>query len=240
MAWRIDRLEPGAVLRISYRGTLPGSASLSSTRATLGSVARVPEYFGQPAAAGVRRENDGGEDRVDVVLRFPHVSVTHAPATAPGDAEILQPFPWQIGVQNDSLVEARRLGAVDTLPANWRYVPGSTVIRVGEKAVSTGDPKVVSAGSGDTLTWATDVNVPAGTTATIRFSAEPQPAAGDVPGPGANVAVASATVTDANGALGNADRNYADGPVADTCPQSGEGSRASARASRSVADARGA
>ncbi len=222
VAWRIDRLAPGAVLRITYRVALPPSASLSSARATLGSTVTIPEYFGQPAAPGVRRHTDAGGDIVDVTVRVPHVVVTNA-ADVP-DAEILRPLAWQIGVQNDSPVATRNLRVVEVLPPNWRYVPGTTVVRVKGATVSTAEPDVASAGTGDTLTWTTTAVVPAGATAVVSFSAQAQPAAAETPGPGANVAVAFATVTDANGARGNADGSYSDGPDADADPDRVRGS----------------
>jgi len=211
---------PANAITLSYTADLIGSANLSEGQQVV-NTADVPSYWGVPE--GERTANgfdyveydNVADDTVTINVAFPALTIdkTTGMATFPdtGDAELLQPFPWQIVVTNTSAVAgAFDIDVTDVLPPNWTYDAGSAVVAPGGAIEPVVTPNV----AGDILTWTDVADLVAGGTVTITFTATPQLGAETNPGVGVgnpNVNTANASGDDVSGAGGNADGPFETG-----------------------------
>jgi len=210
---------------LTYDAKWVASPQLDPTART--NTADVPSYFSQPAASTERREYTNTPDATATVTpSFPRVdAVKTTPSGPSGDiAYINQPFTWTITLTNNGGSRAYDVDAVDVLPNNWTYVPGSAQVSVPGQPTGPIDP-TVSPVTGpplvQTLTWTNLGNLDADPTEhiVITFQATPTSAVTTSPGVGHSVAQTN-TVTpdadDATGASGNASGPYSGGPATAT------------------------
>ncbi len=213
MKWTIPGpIAPGETVTLTYTAEpLPAAQLANGDKAinTAGS-----NYWGIPASERTNpwtyRNYDSNDDTVRVDFEFPEISVNKT-TTAAGfpdiaDAAPLTPFGWRIVVKNNaSTAKAIDTVVKDTLPPDWSYDAGSTVIT----GATGGDPAVAPNASGDVLTWDfTGQTIQPGASVTITFTATPSLAARA--NPPIQVNDARADAKDGSGSSGNADGPYTD------------------------------
>ncbi len=244
MAWSVDVLEAGETVTIHYTGTLAASSTLHAGD-LVKNTASVTDYFGVSAAARAANPtwtfpnypNDTNrhpaadptlKDTVTLTLAMPHITIakTTGAGTELANAEILKPFTWKVVVTNDSTVVAHDINLSDALPHNWAYTGPATIAVTGPAAqlvVPANQAPVVTGTltTGRQLDWTAIANLDPGRSVTVTYIATPQPGAEVDPGTATNhVNTAVATTADASGVRSSADGSYADGPDADTLPDS--------------------
>lgn len=214
-AWRIASLGAGSSITITYSADLVDS-SLLSDPFTAVNTARVTEYWGLNAAdrlATTEERTYPATEPTDTVTlngQLPRPNVVKTVANS-GNAEIGQPLRWTLTISNASAVAALNdINVVDTLPAGWTYVSGSTMLN----SISYIDPAVTA---GPTLTW-TNVGDIAGNGITtgadivMSFEAMPTMAALDGSGNATNPYTNNVAINgvDDSGATGGFAGSYSD------------------------------
>ncbi len=222
LRWTIPGpIAPGASVTLTYTARLVASSGLTSSQTAVNTV-DVPSYTSLPAGdPSGKSYDDVTPDTVTVTVDLPALRTVKttgagsAPFADQADARIGEPFAWRVTVTNDATV-ARAVGvdAIDVLPANWAYVPGSGRISSPTVPAVAAEPTIAAAAGGDTLTWANATDLGPGESLLVTFDARPLPAAATTPGLGtanANVNTARATGADASGATGDANGPYRSG-----------------------------
>ena len=217
MSWTIPGpIAVGDTVTLTYSADVKPSSALHAAD-QIKNTANINKYFGVPKATRdtdgfIYREYNGPNDTVTLTPDFPKLSLVKTTG-APGNpdianAQINQPFTWRVVVTNTSHVAvARNVDVKDTLPPNWSYIAGTSVLTPG----GTANPAIVSNAGGDQLTWNNVTDLAPGASVTVVFQAKPSLAAATTPGngvanPHTNTAVSSAD--DTTGASGNADGPY--------------------------------
>ena len=152
-----------------------------------------------------RREYNGPTTTSTVTPQFPALT---AVKTAPNGpiAYIDDEFAWRFEVTNSGGAGAFDVDLVDTLPPNWRFVPGSASVAFPGVPVSTTDPTLSLVGDVQTLTWTDKGDLAVGQTVIVTFRAKPLAAAVQPPPIGsakAHTNSVQATADDATGASSN-------------------------------------
>lgn len=213
MRWVIPGpIAVGSSVTLTYTANAVSSAQLKNGDSAINVAGS--DYWAIPQSERTNpwtyRHYDGNDDTVRVDFEFPKLNVVKT-TTAPGfpdiaDANVEQPFGWRIVVTNTATT-AKAFDTVvkDVLPPAWSYDAGSTKIN----NVAAADPSIVTANSGDTLTWNfAGQTLNPGASVTITFTATP--GLGARVNPPVQVNDAAATTKDGSGASGNQDGPYAD------------------------------
>ena len=218
ITWTIAAIDVGSgqAVTLSYAASLAPSATLDGEG--LVNTATVDAYHSLPDDAPDRRRYTGPDDLAEVTPAFPELSMVKS--LPDGVVTYIDgPLLWQLTITNDGAGRAYALQVEDSLPPNWEYVAGSTV--VGGVGSTGTDPDVATAGGVQTLRWSAAqlagldrAELPPGEWLTITFLATPTAGVVADPGVGSDLAhTNNATVTGQDGS--GADRN-ANGPYADT------------------------
>lgn len=214
MAWVIPGpIAPNSSETVTYTAALAPSAQLRPGNLTNTADAR---YYG--ASSATRTANPGIDypnyddvtpDTVTLKLDMPALSVVKTtgavgyPDSSP--AEVNQPFTWRVVVTNTGTGDAKNVDVTDTLPAGWRYVPG-TATRAPGGAM---EPTVDNSGGRSRLTWNNAVATLApNATLTVTFQARISATAALANGAGNHVNDVTATAEDTSGATASADGDY--------------------------------
>lgn len=215
MIWAVPGpVAAGATVTLTYTASAVNSVNLTNSSTAQNTVI-MPTYFGQSAAARaanpswVFRNYSGGSDSVTVNFQFPQLQTTKTTGLAgnpdTGPANINQSFPWRIVVRNNaSVAQALDTVLTDTLPPDWDYVTGSSVVT---GATFAGNPAIAAAPTGDVLTWDfTGQTLAPNSQIVVTFNATPQLSAyGNA---GTNTNSATAVADDATGNPENASGPY--------------------------------
>ncbi|CAN7184878.1 hypothetical protein LJR045_000434 [Microbacterium sp. LjRoot45] len=186
ITWRISSLDVGSPQTVTYPARLETASTLSGEALT-NSI--VPQSWTSLPNDG-KMYGPGTASTAAVTPAFPRINTSKTQVTA-NPVYIGQDVSFTITLRNAGTATAVSMDAVDTLPANWSYVAGSTVI----DGVAAADPSA----SGQTLTWADLGALTTNATHTITYQAVAgtSVAVGSAQ-PHTNTAVA-ARVTDATG-----------------------------------------
>lgn len=229
LKWKIPTIAAGETVELTYEAKLVPARQLKAGQEIANS-AVVPNYFGvseverqeglknfEGGAIGYR-EYTGPTAKITATVAMPAITIekttgaTGFPSTA--DAEVGQPFTWRVVVKNTSTVAAKKLSIIDTLPANWEYMPGSASFAPGGVYAPTEGGALAS---GVSLTWDTNIELGPGESTVLTYQAEPTLAAETTPGTGVpNLNSASASVTDAAGNTEDAEGPFVAGPATAT------------------------
>jgi len=211
LVWQVEGpLRAGESIELTYTAKLAPSAQLTGGEQVENQV-EIPTYYGMPeperGEAEDPREYEPLEDHKLLEVELPHLRLekTVGPdSEAEAEAEIGKPLAWHVKVTNTAAFAGLLdVDIVDTLPAGWAYVPGSTT------GPTTDDPDTAVNGAGEeVLTWTDVTDLPAGASATVNFQAVPTLALALKPGRYENVAVA--TAEDDSGATESAEGPYED------------------------------
>lgn len=218
-------IDPGETITLTYTADLISSAQLINLQQVV-NTADIPSYWGvgqgereEPGNAGIDyRQYAGNDDTVTLIVLIPELvldKTTGLPGFPDtGSAQTQVAFPWRVVITNPNAgSHLRGVDLTDTLPPNWRYVPGSAQI-TGSGTLTPGgqvDPTVVSNPSGDVLTWNNIANLTGVQNVIVSFTAVPQPEAAVDPGlSNPHVNNAKATGEDTSGATGSRDGPYED------------------------------
>ncbi|HYO84965.1 MAG TPA: isopeptide-forming domain-containing fimbrial protein [Dermatophilaceae bacterium] len=212
-------IAPGGSVAFTYSARLAPSPTINATPQTntvdVGTYYSLPKDYppGFPDATNGgprdRREYNGPSTTTAVTPLFPALT---AVKTAPNGpiAYIGDEFAWRFEVTNTGGAGAFDVDLVDTLPPNWRFVPGSASVAFPGAAAITTDPALSVTGIEQTLTWADAGDLLVGEKAIVTFRATPLEAAvGPPPTPNpigsakAHTNSVRATADDATGAPGN-------------------------------------
>jgi large repetitive protein len=230
LGWTIPVLgtpaKPGKTITLEYTAKLAPVTTLHQGQ-EIANTAKVPSYFGVPAAERtgesyfkeeVRyREYKGNEATLKAKVTLPTITIEKAALEgakyqASANAEVNQPFTWRVIVTNTSTVAAKNLKVADILPPNWEYAGGASFSKGG--AIAPTEAGTLEPGK--ELTWSTGIELAAGASTTLTYQAKPTLAAESNPGNGAahpNKNTATATVLDAAGNPEDAEGPFAAGPA---------------------------
>jgi large repetitive protein len=224
ITWSIPGpLLPGASVTRTYTARLADSTTLTGDPLT--NTVTVDDYATSPAGSpGLRPYPDRDPTAAaDVTPQFPRLEVSK---TTPNGslAYIDEGFTWQITVRNTGTATAFDVEFSDTLPPNWRFVPGSFVFSLDGGQVAAANPVVdvtqVGGSFVETITGRAPVPLPPGSVGLVQLGAVPVNAeAGSVvqnPGVGTqtdHTNTANVAATDGAGSTGNAAGSYVAGPA---------------------------
>ena len=217
-------IEPGEAVTLTYSASLAPSATIDATPQTntvdVGTYYSLPTSYppGFPDAEKGgprdRREYNGPSTTSTVSPLFPALTAVKTAPNGPV-AYIDDEFAWRFEVTNTGGAGAFDVDLIDTLPPNWRFVPGSASVTFPGAAASTADPALSLAGVEQTLTWADAGTLLVGEKAIVTFRAMPLAAAvGPPPTPNpigsakAHTNSVRATADDATGAPRNLTGQY--------------------------------
>ncbi len=163
ITWTITSIAPAATKSLSYDASLAPSANLDGSSLT--NVADITEYFSHDNSSGYvvaeRRTYDGPTADAVVTPAFPDPVVTKTPTGTVAYIGVDHEFTIEIENQGNST--ASNIEVVDTLPADWNYVTGSTTVDGNPVA----DPTIV----GQVLTWTSVPDLDPTDTSTLVYQA---------------------------------------------------------------------
>jgi len=171
-------IAPGATVTLKVTAALAPSSGLTDGQ-TVVNTAEIASYRGRSAAdcavlGAVCRDYTGPSDTVTLTVDLPSLSLVKttglggSPDTGP--AQVGQAFPWRIVTTNGATTAtAKSVTVRDVLPAGWTYKPGTATTSAG----TIGDPTIVTAAGGDTLTWSDVTDLAPGAAVTVGFEAIP-------------------------------------------------------------------
>ncbi len=205
IAWTVDQLAPGASTTRTYSAVLADSPLLSG--ASLVNSVQVTDFYSLDGDAGrsYACPNCPPPATAIVTPDFPVLDVTKT-AVDGAPTYIGQPYLWRVTVANTGGGDARSVDAADTLPPNWRYVPGSSVVTSPSGTVSVAPDSSTIVGVTQTLTWNDLSDLAPGQSLTVEFRAVALPAVVDDLGVGSGIAQlnsATAVAVDAAGFPGH-------------------------------------
>ena len=210
ITWNIPGpLAVGATLAppLSYEASLAPSADIDRT--PLVNTATLNSYESLPTGG---RTYSGNSDTATVTPQFPRL-FTEKAVVQDVPAFIGDPFGWEITVTNTGDGTAFDVAVIDTLPTNWLYVPGSTVItRPAGQPTLTDDPAILNG----VATWAPLGALAPGESLTVAFRATPTTAVAQDPGVGSDVDqvnTARSTAEDATDATSSGAGDYGSDPA---------------------------
>ena len=221
LTWTIAELPVGRIGTHTYTARLVTPSS-ALTNAVKTNTARVTDYYSQPYRQGRHSQppaTGAGSITASATVTpdLPRVVPTKSLLTANPVYVDNTPVTWEITLTNSGTGRAYDLGATDTLPPNWSYVPGSAQIG----GVLTEPVLGGTTTAGQTLTWsgilpptsnAGTSGLAPGQTISIRFNAIPLPEAQSPTGTSlAHTNRVTATAEDFTGATGSAAGPYATG-----------------------------
>lgn len=226
LAWHVaGPLAPGDTITLTYTADLADSSQLTADE-TVVNTAKVPSYWGSTTTehtndpTGFREyTTNPPTDTVTLDVRLPKVTVSKTTGGAgfpeSANAEVGESFPWRIVITNPSPSSvAKDVKVVDVLPAGWTFKTGtaSFVSTPTRPDVFSSVPTIVTATTGDTLTWADIGDIAPGGQVVLTFDAVPDLASR----PNANPQVNDVTVTakDSDDQTGSADGPYEDDDTA--------------------------
>ena len=143
LTWTIPSITPGTPVTRTYEARLDASTSLTGDAL----VNTVQPQSWQSLATGGKTYGPGPEATQSVQPQFPLVNTTKS-RVSPDPTYIGDEVTYRIELHNAGGATAASLDAVDTLPADWSYVPGSTQITV-HGATTTPNPDI----TGQELRW---------------------------------------------------------------------------------------
>lgn len=158
ITWTISSLAVGSPQSFTYPAKLALASTLSG--AALTNSVRAQSWTSLPADG--RSYGPGTAATASVTPAFPLVNTAKSQLTA-NPVYIGDEVTFQVTLSNAGTATAVSMDAVDTLPAGWTYVAGSTVI----DGSAASDPAV----SGQTLTWSGLGQLTTGQSHTITYRA---------------------------------------------------------------------
>ncbi|MBF6621087.1 MAG: isopeptide-forming domain-containing fimbrial protein [Patulibacter sp.] len=234
LAWTIPGpLDPGDSVTLTYTADLVSSSALSANE-TVVNTATVPSYWNASDAERAADPSDGFReytadpptDTVTLDVRLPNVTVQKTTGVTDADApsgfaesanaEIGESFPWRVVITNPSPSSvAQDVSVVDVLPAGWTFDTGSASFASTPTRpdVFASVPVIVTADTGDTLTWADIGDIAPGGQVVLTFTATPTLDSKPSPNPQRNAV--AVTAEDIDGQSASADGPYADDDTAD-------------------------
>ena len=176
ITWAIDSLAIGATVTRSYAARLADSPFLSGSALT--NTVRATEYRSLDGAGRTYTCPNCATATASVTPDLPALEVTKT-AVGGAPAYIDEPYPWRITVTNTGDATTYDVVVSDSLPPNWRYEPGTSVItRPGGSPVPEAPSNADVVGDVQSLTWGAPGDpvgdLLPGESLTIDFAATPQ------------------------------------------------------------------